>query len=1055
MLTPPQLNSTNEIKSYNQNSRSPLQAPIFKSTEPADFDVNSHQYTSKSPPEPPGSYNDSPFEQFARAFVAEADRINCTQDKHSERDALSQEATYSEQQHEEPTSVPAPFSGNTAMICQHLEPDTPAEFFMKRLSAYEAAQQILQAKIERAPARATTCNCQRHAPPVSSYVPTLTEGATCRRQTAYTFRQAQQRDPVSSTAANQRNTTTTPASAGSSPANGNCRVMSTTTTLTEATTRHRATASASTATLTEAKADSSRAQRANMKYDGAGATERNAHVREDRAFASALRLRKEEACWNIKTPVTDDEAQSSDATPQQGFAAQQPPATAATPSLPEIKPPQGATLLRTAVSQQPEVPSLRRRPSQGGGPHVGGGGDVAPKDIYILPRNRRYVKALKAVFDGSLYGIDKDGVEAIVDSGANGHFLGKYIKRLLRQRQASHFVRVADGSAAPVDAVGDFEIPVQDTDGTELDPLLLKDASLLKSSPFNLISVGVLCDAGSVFHFEKKNSWFSYQGRKFPLIERDGLYILRLDDILQAQAITDLEAAENASDCGKDSCNLNGTRFGCAATFDLWHSRLGHASKARLKVLYKSGAAEGFQVAGKRDKHERGCKCPTCVAVNNERVHIGDVRRFEYPYTQVGQLVVSDLCGPFPESIDGYCYTCTFIDAYSRFSAVYFLKQKSDAEDALRSLILFYRREGFIIKELRTDQGGEYGGGNERLNVAQDAAAADDDGFVFTRICAENDIIHHVTPPRRPERHGLAENYNRVVFRMANSFLYNSRISHLLWASTVAHANAVRNRLPHSGLGAHTPYELFFKRRPRLNDFKVWGCDCYKLLPAGQIPGQQNRRRLIYVGHTPDRMGWRCFDPITFKFSTEFELIFDEASSKKRINALREYDLRRELAKRGKLDDLPLMADDFDEGDASKLAQQDSERRLYTKPLPSPEVSGRGGGSQRNRAVPRAPRIPGNKSALQGAGPIEARSKSQHSSDQRAKAGGELAMDPYSDDGDDMGSPSELIHQSYPSERFSNNAQFDGVDISGPLSRSGRHPTVRVTDRPRRKSESV
>jgi transposase InsO family protein len=89
---------------------------------------------------------------------------------------------------------------------------------------------------------------------------------------------------------------------------------------------------------------------------------------------------------------------------------------------------------------------------------------------------------------------------------------------------------------------------------------------------------------------------------------------------------------------------------------------------------------------------------------------------------------------------------------------------------------------------------------------------------VFTRVCEENGIIHHVTPPRRPELHGLAENFNRVVFRMANSFLYNSRISHLLWAAAVGHANAVRNRLPVRGLGEFTPYELFFKKRPRLHE---------------------------------------------------------------------------------------------------------------------------------------------------------------------------------------------------------------------------------------------
>lgn len=45
-------------------------------------------------------------------------------------------------------------------------------------------------------------------------------------------------------------------------------------------------------------------------------------------------------------------------------------------------------------------------------------------------------------------------------------------------------------------------------------------------------------------------------------------------------------------------------------------------------------------------------------------------------------------------------------------------------------------------------------------------------------------------------------------------------------------------------------------------------------------------------------MGYRVFDPLTYKFSTEFELIFDESSARKRINSLYEHDARRALAKR-------------------------------------------------------------------------------------------------------------------------------------------------------------
>ena len=538
----------------------------------------------------------------------------------------------------------------------------------------------------------------------------------------------------------------------------------------------------------------------------------------------------------------------------------------------------------------------------------------------------------------------ESGDVAIVDSGAGGHFLGNK-NTLTRLREVSRHMHTASGTVL-LETAGDLELRVEDAQGNSLEPLVLRDASVMKHSPLNLVSVGVLCKEGSIFHFERGNSWFTHNGHRFPIEEKNGLFIIRLNQILQAQDLADLHRACLEQGFGKDIYKEGSSVYGCAATFDLWHQRFGHASKQRLKFLYDAGGAEGFSTQGSKHKHDSSCKCPTCLAVHNDKVHIGDVRKYADTVTQVGQKLVADLCGPFPESVEGYRYVISFTDTYSRFSACYFLKRKSDAEAALLSLIAYYKREGFVIKEMHTDGGGEFGGGNERLNVEGDADAATTLNFIYTRVCDEHDIKHIVTPRNRPELHGLAERWNRTVMKMANSMLYASRLSHVLWASAVAHANMLRNRLPLKGLGRFTPYELFFKKRPRVGELRVWGCDAYTLLPPGQVPGQQNRRRLLYVGQTPDRLGFRCFDPITFKFSTHFELLFDENSSKKRINALREYDIRRELARRGKLEELPLIGDDFDFSDPEKLAQQDSERRLYPIPLPTPDHVESGGASE-------------------------------------------------------------------------------------------------------------
>ena len=87
-------------------------------------------------------------------------------------------------------------------------------------------------------------------------------------------------------------------------------------------------------------------------------------------------------------------------------------------------------------------------------------------------------------------------------------------------------------------------------------------------------------------------------------------------------------------------------------------------------------------------------------------------------------------------------------------------------------------------------------------------------------------------------------------------------------------------------------------------------------------------------------MGYRVLDPVTYKFSTEIELIFDEHSARKRINSYYEYDARCDLQKKGKLSTLPLLADDF----ASRDTTQEAVRNVFSSPSRSSiDISESGG----------------------------------------------------------------------------------------------------------------
>lgn len=91
---------------------------------------------------------------------------------------------------------------------------------------------------------------------------------------------------------------------------------------------------------------------------------------------------------------------------------------------------------------------------------------------------------------------------------------------------------------------------------------------------------------------------------------------------------------------------------------------------------------------------------------------------FKKPFKTVGEIrstrklqrIHSDVCGPMPtESIRGCKYFVTFVDDFTRYCEVYFLREKSDVLDKFKEFELLTTNEcSLSIGCLRSDNGGEY-----------------------------------------------------------------------------------------------------------------------------------------------------------------------------------------------------------------------------------------------------------------------------------------------------------------------------------------------------------
>jgi hypothetical protein len=109
------------------------------------------------------------------------------------------------------------------------------------------------------------------------------------------------------------------------------------------------------------------------------------------------------------------------------------------------------------------------------------------------------------------------------------------------------------------------------------------------------------------------------------------------------------------------------------ASYDLWHSRLGHVNHSIISFLNKKGQLYLTSLL------PSPTLCETCQLAKSHRLPYS---RNEHRSSNVLDLIHCDLWGPSPvKSNLGFAYYVLFIDDYSRFTWLYPLKFKSDFYD--------------------------------------------------------------------------------------------------------------------------------------------------------------------------------------------------------------------------------------------------------------------------------------------------------------------------------------------------------------------------------------
>lgn len=285
----------------------------------------------------------------------------------------------------------------------------------------------------------------------------------------------------------------------------------------------------------------------------------------------------------------------------------------------------------------------------------------------------------------------------------------------------------------------------------------------------------------------------------------------------------------------------------------LWHERMGHLNIGSMKTMAREQMVRGLDITPK----DMG-KCEVCLQA--KMTHLPFPSR-ESKSSQPLEVVHSDVCGPFREpSLSGARYVVTFIDDYSRYTTVYFLKTKDEVLDRFVAYkTMAERQTGHQLKTLRSDRGGEYM------------------GKTFASYLEQHGIIHDPTPPYSPQSNGIAERMNRTLVEMARCMIHGKNLPQNFWAEAINTATYIRNRSESSALNKVTPYEAWTGRKPSIRHLRIFGSKCYaldtnpgrsKLAPKG-IP-------CLLLGYDGQSKSYRLWDQEKRKVKISRDVQFNE-----------------------------------------------------------------------------------------------------------------------------------------------------------------------------------
>jgi hypothetical protein len=410
----------------------------------------------------------------------------------------------------------------------------------------------------------------------------------------------------------------------------------------------------------------------------------------------------------------------------------------------------------------------------------------------------------------------------IADSGASFH-MTSHLEWLSDYQEFTNRIQVKLGDSFIVQAHGKGFI--ETTVG------IIEPVYYLPDIADNLFSISSCARTQKIYALSTEDSMIFLQGKH-------ELFRARLNDFGVYELVFDIKPAQHTA--------LLST------TLEDWHDRLAHIPVNMIKYMADHNIVNGIRISNKLEQ-----KCEPCASGKIQRVpHCSKTTpRAALP----GQILHFDTVGPMPEpSLGGALYYVLCKDSCSGYRKIFFVASKADIAQHVKQVISESRIEtGNEVLQICTDQGSEYLNNNLKTYLA------------------DRGIVHITSAVYTPEQNGLIERDIRTVAQAARTLRIKANLPKKFWAESMSTSVYLLNRVINSRDRHHTAYEIWFKRKPSLNNIHKFGeLAIVRVQSHKRDKLDPQGKRMIFVGYTNNHNTFRFIDPDTDQLTITSDAIF-------------------------------------------------------------------------------------------------------------------------------------------------------------------------------------